>query len=77
MRSEIYSEEHKALRTALKRERKAASLHQSDIARSTNRSQAYISKFETGDLRIDVVDFILFCKVIGCDPHTIIDEISG
>ena len=75
MRSEIYSKEHRKLREILKRERKDAGLRQLDIAKKTNRSQAYISKFEKGDLRLDVVDFVRVCNSIGCDHHKVIDEI--
>lgn len=75
MRHEIYSQEHQKLREVLRRERIAAGLRQSDIAKETNRSQAYISKFEKGDLRLDVVDFVRVCRSIGCDPHKVLDEI--
>ncbi len=74
MRNEIYSKEHRKLREILKRERKSARLRQSDIAKQTNRSQAYISKFENGDLRLDVVDFMKICTVIGCDPFAVLKE---
>lgn len=77
MRHEIYSQEHQKLREILRRERMAAGLRQSDIAKETNRSQAYISKFEKGDLRLDVVDFVRVCQSIGCDPHKVLDEIFG
>lgn len=75
MRDEIYSIEHTRLRTILRRERKSAGLRQTDIAKTTQRSQAYISKFENGDLRLDVIDFVRICNAIGCDPHVILDEI--
>ena len=75
MRMEIYSDEHRKLREILKRERAASGLRQSDVATRTGRSQAYISKFETGDLRLDVVDFVRLCRTIGCDPHAVLDEI--
>lgn len=75
MRTEIYSKEHVKLRIVLKRERIAAGLRQSDVAARTGRSQAYISKFERGDLRLDVVDFVRICGTIGCDPHRVMDEV--
>ena len=75
MRNEIYSVEHRKLREILKRERVAAGLRQSDVAIKTNRSQAYISKFEQGDLRLDIVDFVRFCEIIGCDPHEVLEEV--
>ncbi|MBK6299267.1 MAG: helix-turn-helix transcriptional regulator [Sphingomonadales bacterium] len=74
MRTEIYSPEHRRLRDILKRDRLAAGLRQSDVADRTGRSQAYISKFEKGDLRLDVVDFVRICATIGCDPHQVLDE---
>ena len=75
MRNEIYSEEHVRLRTALGRERKSAGLWQIEIAKKTNRSQAYISKFENGDLRLDAVDFVKICEAIGCDPVVLLQEV--
>lgn len=77
MRDEIYSEGHRNLRRILKRERLSAGLRQSDVADRTNRSQAYISKFEKGDLRLDVGDFVLFCRTIGCSAHSVLDEAFG
>lgn len=75
MRTELYSREHQQLRRVLRRERIAAGLRQLDVAERTGRSQAYISKFEKGDLRIDVVDFVRICATIGCDPHRVLDEV--
>ncbi|MBP9158506.1 MAG: helix-turn-helix transcriptional regulator [Sphingobium sp.] len=75
MREDIYSDEHQKLRKIMRRERLAAGLRQSDLAERTGRSQAYISKFEKGDLRLDVVDFVRICDVIGCDPHRVLDEV--
>lgn len=74
MRDDLYSNEHRKLREILKRKRVAAGLRQSDLAEHTSRSQAYISKFENGDLRLDVVDFVRLCRTIGCDPHMVLDE---
>jgi transcriptional regulator with XRE-family HTH domain len=77
MRTEIYSEEHQKLRKILRRERLAAGLRQSDLAERTGRSQAYVSKFEKGDLRLDVVDFMRICDVIGCDVVDVMAETFG
>ena len=74
MRDDLYSDEHRKLREILKRKRIEAGLRQSDVAEHTDRSQAYISKFENGDLRLDVVDFVRLCRTIGCDPHQVLDE---
>lgn len=75
MRNEIHSIEHKRLRERIRQGRIDAGLKQSDIAKKTNRSQAYISKFENGDLRLDVVDFMRFCDVIGCNPFEVLFDV--
>jgi ribosome-binding protein aMBF1 (putative translation factor) len=75
MRDDIHSTEHRRLREILKRYRLAAGLRQADLAAQTGRSQAYISKFENGDLRLDMVDFVLLCRTIGADPHLVLDEV--
>ncbi|WP_299326381.1 helix-turn-helix transcriptional regulator [Parasphingopyxis sp.] len=76
MRFDLYQRENWLLRKIMKRKREEAGLRQSDLAEQTNRSQAYISKFENGSLRLDVVDFLAFCRVIGCNPHDVIDEMT-
>jgi transcriptional regulator with XRE-family HTH domain len=48
---------------------------QVELARETGRTQAYISKFEKGQLRLDVSDFIIFTKVLKIDGHALLDEL--
>ena len=55
MEKTIYSKEYKCLVGKLKKARKEAGLDQNKIAKMLKRTQSYVSKVESGQLRIDVV----------------------
>lgn len=59
----IYSKEQKTLVNRLKLARESAHLTQQQAARKLQRTQSYISKVESGQLRIDVVELKEFSKV--------------
>lgn len=60
----------------MKRARQKAGMTQADLARATGRTQAYISKFESGQLRLDVIDFILFARTLNLDAHRVLKELE-
>lgn len=55
MRKTIYSTEHKELVKRLKKARIEAGLGQVEAAKKLGRTQSYISKLESGQRRIDVI----------------------
>ena len=48
--------------------RKQANLTQSDLAVRLNRPQSFVSKYERGERRLDVVEFGEVAKALGIDP---------
>lgn len=76
MRSAIYSPLNNELCELMKSARIKAGMTQVDLAKATGRTQAYISKFEHGQLRLDVEDFIKFAKVLDLDLHKTIEQLS-
>jgi transcriptional regulator with XRE-family HTH domain len=68
MRKSVYSNESKALAQSLADARKRARLHQADVAKLMGSDQTVISNIERGQRRIDVIEFYLFSKAVGCDP---------
>ena len=59
----IYSKEHRILVERLRRVRKEKRLDQRDVAKLLGVSQSYISKIESGQRRIDIVQLKAFAKI--------------
>lgn len=72
MRKSIHDEPYVTLREALKAARKKAGLNQEEVAERLQRPQSYVAKYETGDRRLDVVEFIDVCWAVEADPATIL-----
>jgi transcriptional regulator with XRE-family HTH domain len=54
------------------RARKNADLTQHELAKRLRRPQSFVAKYEGGERRVDVVEFIEICKVIEADPHKLL-----
>jgi transcriptional regulator with XRE-family HTH domain len=63
MKKVIYSSDHKLLIARLKKARLDAGLDQLSAARGLGKSQSYISKIESGQRRVDIVQLKQFAKL--------------
>ena len=63
-------ERHKyeLLRSELKKARVESGILQKDLAKSLRKPQSYISKIESGERNLDVIEFIQYCEGLGIDP---------
>ena len=59
---------HQALMQALVEMRGNAGVTQQELANRLNRPQSYIAKVETGERRLDVVEFIEWCVALETEP---------
>ena len=48
--------------------RKAAGLTQHALARLLKKPQSFVAKYEGGERRLDVVEFIAIARALGADP---------
>lgn len=67
---------HRRLIEELAAARRAAGMSQRALAERLKRSDSYISKFEAGERRLEVCEFIELCEVIGADPAQLISRIQ-
>lgn len=63
MSKTIYSKEQIFLVERLKKARLSAGVDQKEAAKALNKSQSYISKIESGQRRIDIVQLKKFAKI--------------
>lgn len=63
MNKVIYSQEHKDIIQKLKQARTEIGLDQEGVAKLLNKSQSYVSKIESGQRRIDIVQIKNFAKI--------------
>lgn len=63
---------HLALMTALKQARLDAGLTQTELADRLERPQSFVAKYENGERRVEVVEFVQIVRAIGCDGNAIL-----
>ena len=67
-RESIHHELHRSLRDVLIKARKDLHLSQRDLAEKLNVTYSVIGKIETGDRRLDVIEFYEYAKILGLVP---------
>jgi len=63
MKKTIYSDEHKRIVERLLKAREDAGLDQTQVAKRFGKTQSFISKIESGQRRIDLVQLKEFAKL--------------
>lgn len=71
------TERHKALIALLVEKREAAGLTQSDLAAKLGEYQSFIARLESGQRRVDVVEFLELAEILSFDPKHALDAITG
>jgi transcriptional regulator with XRE-family HTH domain len=64
----VHSESQSALCELMIKARKSAGLTQRELATRLRKPQSFVAKYEGGERRIDVVEFLTICQTIGADP---------
>jgi transcriptional regulator with XRE-family HTH domain len=62
------SAEHRAFCELLIRARKSAKLNQQQVAERLERPQSFVAKYERGERRLDVVEFVKVARALDADP---------
>ena len=71
----LRSRRHRALCSLLLEARKSAKLSQHELARRLKTSQTQIARIESGERRVDVVEFIDIAKALHQDPHKLLAQL--
>lgn len=76
MQKSIHTRQYRVFLDLLIQARKDAGLTQQQIADTLGRPQSFVAKYEGGERRLDVVEFLEIAKLLGTDPHDLIRAIS-
>lgn len=63
MTKTIYTKEYKIIIQKLKKARQLTGLKQNEVAKKLGKPQSYISKIESGERRIDIVELKQLSKI--------------
>ncbi|WP_220094849.1 helix-turn-helix domain-containing protein [Paraburkholderia hayleyella] len=61
---------------ALIEARQKNNLTQQEVASRIGKPQSYVSKYESGERRLDVVEFLDVCKALGVKPISILKRLD-
>ena len=61
-------QKYEFLRSELKKARLESNILQKDLAKTLKKPQSYISKVESGERNLDVIEFVSYCNALDLDP---------
>jgi len=76
MNKSIFTRQQQRLVTLLIEARHDAELTQVQLAKKLRRPQSFVSDYERGQRRLDVLEFLHITRVLAADPHDIIDRLQ-
>lgn len=77
MPKSTHTTEYERFRFLLVEARKKAGLSQAQLAERLRKPQSFVSKFERGERRLDVIEFRLVAKAIGIEPLPFLRKVYG
>jgi transcriptional regulator with XRE-family HTH domain len=72
----VFTREYEIFVTLLIEARKKAGLSQQELAARLKKPQSFVSKYERGERRLDVVEFLHVARALGVPATEIITEIE-
>ncbi|MEX2288343.1 MAG: helix-turn-helix transcriptional regulator [Planctomycetaceae bacterium] len=75
MTRSVFTKRYDRFRKLLIDARKSAGLSQADVAAKLKRNQTFVSKYERGERRLDVIEFLEVARVLGFDPLKFIRQL--
>lgn len=75
MTHSVFTDEYNRFKRKLIEMRKGVGMTQSDLADALGKPQSYVSKYESGERRLDVVEFISIARALDRDPAVLIADL--
>lgn len=75
MSKTLGSRRHEALIAMLIAKREAKGMTQTDLAEKLGQYQSFVARIESGQRRIDVIEYLDIAEAIGFDPKRVLSEV--
>lgn len=76
MEKSIYSEQYQQLCTLLRQLRREAGLTQVDVAKRLDVARSFVSKYESGERRLDVIELRHVAEAIGTTLEGVVSRLD-
>lgn len=77
MKPSAYSSNYDKLRAWLKSEREERGLSLREVSEKWGRHHSIVGKLEQNRRRIDIIEYVEYCRVLGADPHEGLDVLTS
>jgi transcriptional regulator with XRE-family HTH domain len=76
MKKPLHSPQHKAFLQLLRETREDAGLRQKEVAQKLGKPQSFVSKYESGERRLDLLELRDVCLVLAVHPVTFLKKLE-
>jgi len=76
MAKSLHTPEYEYFRSLLIAAREKAGLTQAEVSARLDRPQSFVAKYEGGERRLDVVEFIQVCRALDIDAKAILADVQ-
>lgn len=73
----IYSPESIRFCSWLRDQREAKGLTMRDAGKLLDKPHSFVAKVETGQRRLDVIEFVWYCQILGFDAHLGLENVMN
>lgn len=77
MTKSVFTDRYKLFLNLLVQERKNRGITQVLLAKRLNKPQSYVSKYENGERRLDIVEFLDIAACLELDAAAFIQKLTG
>lgn len=77
MTKSLHTPEYEYFRSLLVAARERSGLTQTDVSTQLGRPQSFVSKYESGERRLDVVEFVYVCIALDIEPQSIVADVEA
>ena len=74
MKKSVHSAPYLVFAALLVDARKRTGMRQIELAQKLNKPQSFVSKFECGERRLDVIEFLIIMDALGEDPLAVLAD---